>query len=425
MLASRSPGPDDAGGPAVIVDPYSSGALLAGEFRAAGVPVVAVLTAPQPPSVFAGTYRPDDFVDNIYSSGDDFDLTAQLRRWRPRCVLAGCDTGVELADTLAAELLPDLAHDPRLAFARRHKGRMAGALAAAGVAVPRQITSNSIDEVEKWWTASGLEGSDLVVKPPEGAGTDSVNRVAAGTDWRPVFTGLLGTVNQVGIVNETVLVQEHLTGPEYVIDTVSLDGRHSIASAGRYRKADNGPYMAVYDFMEWLPPDAPEAEEVFGYTRSVLDALGYRYGPGHAEVMRTPAGCRLIEVAARPHGSEHSHLCRVANGDSQIDRLVRYFTGGGPAPDGYVLQRPMRIVFLRARGTGILGNTRVMSGLRDLKSFHAGGLRVQDGARVETTRGLFQSLDIGVVVLSSPDAAQVEADYETVRELEGRLRIAA
>lgn len=39
----------DPDGPAVIVDPYSSGALYAPAFTAAGVPVVAVLSSPGHP----------------------------------------------------------------------------------------------------------------------------------------------------------------------------------------------------------------------------------------------------------------------------------------------------------------------------------------------------------------------------------------
>ena len=34
----------------------------------------------------------------------------------------------------------------------------------------------------------------------------------------------------------------------------------------------------------------------------VLDALGFRYGPFHTELMLTPKGPRLIETAARPMG---------------------------------------------------------------------------------------------------------------------------
>lgn len=42
------------------MDPYSSGALYAPAFREAGVPLVALVTAPKPPDVCAASYRPED-----------------------------------------------------------------------------------------------------------------------------------------------------------------------------------------------------------------------------------------------------------------------------------------------------------------------------------------------------------------------------
>ena len=55
-------------GPAVIVDPYSSGALLAPAFARAGVPVVAVLSAAAPPA-FLKTLRPADFDEILTVTG--------------------------------------------------------------------------------------------------------------------------------------------------------------------------------------------------------------------------------------------------------------------------------------------------------------------------------------------------------------------
>ena len=74
-------------GPAVVVDPYSSGAMLAPAFLAAGVPVTAVVTGPQPPAVYAASYRRGDFTEIITFDGDlepviassvDADLAARL-----------------------------------------------------------------------------------------------------------------------------------------------------------------------------------------------------------------------------------------------------------------------------------------------------------------------------------------------------------
>ena len=358
----------DPHGPAVIVDPYSSGALLAPAFTAAGVPVVAVVTGPRPPEVYASSYRPADFPEIITVTGDHAPAVDRLRRLRPRCVLAGCESGVELADAIAALVVPDVANVPEMAAARRHKGAMAEAVARAGLPVIAQICTDSPAEVAGWLEAAGLAGRDLVIKPPKSASTDGVTRVRGGHGWRQVFDGHLGRVNRLGIRNDRLLVQEYAVGVEYVVDTFSYEGIHTVTDVCRYRKVDNGPHMAVYDSMDWLPPDAPEIGDLVAYTRGVLDAVGVRYGAAHVEVMLTPGGCRLIEVGARAHGGGQPRFCRVATGDSQVDRTIRYFARRGSLPLGYELQQNVRVVFLISRSAGIVRNAEVLAGVRELDS---------------------------------------------------------
>jgi hypothetical protein len=122
----------DAAGPAIIVDPYSSGAQLAPAFAARGVDTVAILSAPQPPSVYASSYRPQDFLQVMIDDGDLETLVTRVRSLRPRCVLAGCESGVELAERLAPLVVPEVANVAALAGARRHKGQMADAVALSG-----------------------------------------------------------------------------------------------------------------------------------------------------------------------------------------------------------------------------------------------------------------------------------------------------
>jgi hypothetical protein len=407
-------------GPVVVVDPYSSGALLAPQFAARGVPVVAVLSTSQPPEVFASSYSANDFARTIRSDGELEPVVRQVAELRPRCVLAGCDLGVPLADALATQVTPDVANVPGLSMARWHKGAMAAAAARAGQPVMEQICTSSPADVEAWLVDRGLVGRDLVVKPANSSGTDSVTRVPAGAPWRPVFDLLLGSVNQHDLVNDEVLVQEYLTGTEYVVDTVSVDGRHTVASAGRYRKVDNGPHMAVYESMEWLSPDCPEVPGLISYTAGILDAIGLRHGAAHCEIMLTADGWRVVEVGARMHGGKHSLFCRQANGDSQLDRIVALHSTSRVQPEsGFRLRRPTTLAFLLARAAGTVHGVGELGRLRELPSFVDLAVGVADGDRVTLSRDLTNLL--GYVVLSHPDPARLATDLAVVREVETRL----
>lgn len=409
-------------GPAVIVDPYSSGALFAAAFAEHGIDVVAVLTAERPPDAYASSYRPQDFPRKVVHTGDPAASAAELRALGPRCVIAGCESGVELAEQLAPLVLPDRCNVPALAPARRDKWRMADAVAGAGLPVIPQICTDDVEEVRAWLDRAGLAGHDLVIKPPKSASTDGVVKVPGGRGWADVFAARLGRVNQFGAVDDRLLVQKFVTGTEYVVDTFSVAGAHGVVDVCRYQKVDNGPHMAVYDAMRWVPHDDPAIPGVVEYARAVLDAVGMRFGSAHVEIMRTADGPVLIELGARPHGGGHPRFNLMATGDSQIDRTVRSLVGG-PVPLDYRLVRHQLCVFHIARASGTVRNAAVLDAIKDLPSHHFSVQHLVDGDHVVATGSLVDSLDFGFVVLSHPDPAQVERDYRIVRELERRLVI--
>ncbi|MFC4584821.1 ATP-grasp domain-containing protein [Sphaerisporangium corydalis] len=405
----------------VIVDPYSSGNLLAPALRDAGLLPVAVTSARRPPAMWAGSYHPEDFHQVIAHAGHLGETLAHLRALTPVAVLAGAESGVELADRLAALVTPGRANDPALAAARRDKGAMASAVAAAGLPGVAQVCTADAAEVEEWLARPGGGGHDLVLKPPKSAGTDGVTRVPAGADWRPAFHRLLGGRNKLGLVNDRVLVQEYLTGTEYVVDTCTFDGTHTVTDICVYRKRHNAGHMAVYDYMEWLPHDTPGHAELVGFATRVLDAVGVRFGAAHIEIMRTGQGPRLIEVNARIAGGGVPEYCREATGDSQVDRLARYLAGDRAVPAGFTLRKTVRGVLFVARTPGVLRNAEEYRRVRSLASHHASRINVRSGDRVAATHDLYSSHALGYVILAHEHPEQVRADYEAVRRIERGL----
>lgn len=263
--------------PAVIVDPYSSGAFFAEAFTKHNVPVIAVVSAPEPPDVYATSYRRGDFLKTFVANERDMDgLVQHLISLNPRCVLTGCESGVDLTDRIAPLVVPALANAPDKAMARRHKGEMALAIQNAGIPSMLQICSSSPDEVGFWIDREGLADRDLVIKPPKSASTDDVVKVRGGKGWREKFHEILGSVNRLGITNDTLMVQEFLQGREYAVDTVSYGGRHAISSICRYNKIENGPFIAIYDTMDWIPSDFSQVRELRDYAFRVLDAIWYK-----------------------------------------------------------------------------------------------------------------------------------------------------
>jgi biotin carboxylase len=390
------------------------------------VEVVAVLSGERPPAAYAASYRPQDYTDPIVvdggAAGDLDAVVARLRALRPRCVVAGCESGVELAERLAAAVVPQRCNAPGLAAARRDKWSMAEAVRSAGLPVIPQVCTADPAEVAAWLDEEGLAGRDLVVKPPRSASTDGVVKVPGGAGWEAVFAAGLGRVNQFGEVDDRLLVQEFVTGTEYVLDTFSDGGHHGLVDVCRYRKVDNGPHMAVYDVMQWVPHDDPAVPVLLAHARAVLDAVGMRFGAAHVEIMLTGDGPLLIELGARPHGGGQPRFNRVATGDSQIDRTVRAVVGLD-VPSGYRLVRHQQCVFHIARASGVVHGVSVLDAVRELPSHHFSVHHLTEGGPVRVTRSLVDSLELGFAILSHPDASQVERDAAAVRELERHLVI--
>lgn len=407
---------------AVIVDPYSSGNQFAKEFAREGVRVIAVLSCVEPAQVYAASYRPQDFFRVYVAPAADLEeLVSELRDYSPICVLTGCESGVELAERLAPLLLPQTCNGLELAIARRDKGFMAAAVSAAGVPMMKQICTDDLASVQRWRLDNGLAQRDLVVKPPKSASTDGVTKVSTDESLQQAFTRLLHQPNRLGIINDRVLVQEYLSGTEYVVDTFSYAGVHTLCSVCQYAKLDNVNSMAIYDRMDWVSHDDPIIETLAVYAEQVLNALGIAWGNSHIEIMQTVDGPRLIELGARPHGGGHPSLCVKATGDSQVHRAVKYFAQGITPSKRFYLLKHMTVVFFRALAPCIVRNLEKLHALAALRSYVDASIQVKEGQAVPPTQDLFATLALGFVVLANEDRRQLAEDVVAVRQAEAEV----
>jgi biotin carboxylase len=409
---------------AVVVDPLGTGQEYPAAFRDAGVETVAVLSLAEPPEMYRASWHPENFR-HIHVFGGDFGgdlaaLAAALRAYQPLCVIPGAEMGVELADALVDLVVPGTGHVPRLAAARRDKWAMAQAMAQAGVPHLRQTCSADPDEIDQWLREAGLWGTRLVVKPPKSVGTDNVHIVPEGTDWRPFFTQVYGKPNTAGGRNEAVLVEEFAEGTEYLIDSYSADGRHGLVDVCRYTKLRRGDRIGIYDLVDFLPPDHPDVQVLWPYTRSVLDAVGMRNGCGHTEVIITADGPRLLEVAARPAGGGHQMITRLATGTNHILRTVAHRVHGEFA-ESYQLVLHVCSVVISAPLAGIWRNAEIFAGVDSLATFHAKYFAAGTGDLVPASEDIYTYL--GWVVLASVDEQAIAADYRRIKDMEREIQI--
>ena len=104
-------------------------------------------------------------------------------------------------------------------------------------------------------------------------------------------------------IGSKFIAQEFLQGTEYVVDTVSLNGKHKLIDIWRCHKAKHNDGSFVYEYFDLLDSNDKVCKVLFDYVSTVLDALNIKIGPGHSEVYIKKDGSPvLVEIGARLGG---------------------------------------------------------------------------------------------------------------------------
>jgi biotin carboxylase len=363
----------------VIVDAFASARCLAPLFRAQGYECVHLQSTPEIPSVYASSFQPSDFVANIVHDADLARTAAALAEYSPVGLLPGVERAVLLADTLSEQLgLPT--NGTELSPARRDKFRMIETVKAAGVAGTEQILAADLDTLLTWYEKN--EGR-IVVKPVSSAGSDGVFFCDGVDEVRAAFESLIGAESVLGQQNVTVLAQEYLVGSEYIVNTVSLDGKHHVCDIWRMHHLGANGVQDLPAGAQLLPRHGVEQDLLVEHTLLVLDALGIRHGPAHTELKLTPQGPRLVETGARVCGADVHNPAGAAIGESQLDWTVDAYARPERFLErwesGYRLAGHARIVNMVSPVEGVLASYPRLAEVRGFESYHDAVFRVRPG----------------------------------------------
>ncbi|WP_422418593.1 ATP-grasp domain-containing protein [Pseudomonas sp. GZD-222] len=402
--------------PLVLVDAYSTGAMLA-RALAEQRPLLHVTSRSDMPQAFAASC-PHALFQAHYSL-QTLGLPAlveQLAAQRPTAVLTGSEFGVELADRLAAALgLPG--NDPEYSAARRDKSLMAEQVAGAGLPVAEQLRTASSEQAVAWFQARG--GKPVVAKPLDSAGSDNVFICYDIEQLQHATACILGSTNLMMCNNHALLLQEYLVGDEYVINSVSHEGQHWITDVWKSSKTLSADGRKIYDREHLLPADAAELEVLIDYVEAVLDALAIAHGPAHTEVILTAQGPRLLETGARLSGLANPDALQAATGNDQVGlTCLKYLEPQALAalPRRYRLRNHCCTLNLISRRSAPFDPRAVHKQLSTLPSYHSSRFRFTEGRQTTPTIDLNSSP--GAVFLLHPSADRIRQDHQAWRAWE-------
>lgn len=401
----------------VIVDSYAPTAPLAEEFRRAGTSLVRVQSTPDVPKVYQGPLHLDGYLANLTHQGDVTATAARLRDYRPMAVVPGGEIGVELTDALSAALGTP-GNGIELSRARRDKFVMIETVKSAGLAGARQLLVSSEEELAAWHRDVG---GRIVVKPLRSAGGDSVFFCDSPDEAAAAYRKIAGAVNIFSVANTGVVAQEYLRGTEYMVNTVSRDGRHHVTDIWRTTRITANGVLDLGDTAYLMPRRGQTQDLLARYAGQVLDALGIRHGPAHVEVKMTSRGPVLVEMGARICGGNLPYYAKVALGESQLDWTVDAYL----RPDRFLARweedypagPAFASVTLISPVSGVLRSYRHLDRLRALESFHDLRVMVKPGQPISQTVD-----DMGyplIVTLMHESEETVLRDAGTIRYLDG------
>jgi hypothetical protein len=404
-----------------VVDGFGGGRWLTHELTDKGAECIHVKSGPVLSPFLETAFHPDEYALDLGYDHDTGRLATRLANLGVRWVVAGNASGASTAETLT-RLTGLPGNVPELAEARRHKQEMARCLSAAGLDAPLGTTVHTADEAVDWFGSAGIGPAGVVVKPVDSAGSDHVRFCATSEQVRAACTAVLESANVFGSRNETALVQERLAGPEYSVDTVSIDGRHLVVDTWRQVKSRTAQGAPLFDFEEPGELGSPAVEAVHAYVLKTLDALGVRHGAAHSEVILTGRGPILTGPGTRLGSRVPPSVAEKFLGYSPVGLLAESII----TPDD-VLRRanglpqswpePIRYVSLINRRAGtLLPSAQWVGTLQALPSAIAVAPVGGAGMELPATHDLATSP--GYVCLSAADPAEVEGDYRTIREWE-------
>lgn len=285
-------------GSIVIVDPRNTGSHLAALSLRWGYKLILVFTQQKDGgrasshtllSQYGNHYKPTLMIQHNNGSQTAEEAIAStlqvLKKQQARspilAIIPGADTGVEVADTLASRF-GTRCNSKGIIKRFRDKAQIQEVLTKAPMgelsSVLDQALCHSEEAVRAFFERRQAGGAQaVVVKPRDGTGDGAIMLCHSAEEAGFAFKSIHGQENIMGVVHDGALVQEHVTGTEFVVDGMSRNGEYKVLALWECeRRSFNGcdfvPFSMTMKRCAGLKETA-----VVSFARQTVQAMGKDY----------------------------------------------------------------------------------------------------------------------------------------------------
>ncbi len=309
----------------------------------------------------------------IRENPDYEEILRQVREVQPLHIITGNEFGVLLTVRLAHDLR--LPGNPIKSLpAMTQKDAMHEALKAHGIRYIHGKIVKSVQEAADFYDAIGAKG--IVVKRTRGAANQGLQLCDNREDLLQAVETELNKNVDMSTEKSDALIQEHINGREFIVNTVSCNGEHRLVSVREYDKLKMSNGTNAYNYTETVNELKIGHSRLIRYAFKVADAIGIKYDPIHGEYMIDEKDPVLIEVNCSPPGGMSRKFMDMAFGQYETDSaLDAYIDPEASAIKKQQICRPLHKAamkfFILPEDTPAI-TAPVLSISRRLKNFYSG-----------------------------------------------------
>lgn len=401
-----------------LFDPISSAAFLKDAAKELGFKVVGVFT--KPTTLLTATFHTTE--ESLFSGCDEViiseqreEIVTKLRecKFTIRAAIAGVDSAVELVD--------EISHDLKLfgnslaeSKARRDKGEMRKLLKQNGFSCPDFELCKTKEKVLTFVEKHSLP---LVIKTPKGAATSQVYICEDSERLIEKFHDILHRRDFYGKEAIYAVLEEYISGKEYVANTFSDGEDVHVTDLWVYDKIDTDTFKNIYYNCISLPLSDPAMQPIILEATRLVKAFGIIRGAAHLEIKDDPRrGATLVEINPRLAGARMPFLLKEHSNFDPYKKTIEVFVHGKTrVPKPILMKKHCAIAFCPVLESGEVRSVSGIEEIEKLDSYEAYVLNVKVGERLAATTDLTTTPLF--VFLAHADRARLLKDLERAHSL--------